>query len=302
LYYPSGFEQLSGDIPQAAAVARFMRRRIGNRNVLTPSVSDQENLSSLCYSYLDACLATPGCPEVPALPCEELAGIESFPESGITVCGAQKYYAVVNSAKGGVCRIFDRGSNQVAYEDSGYRIRSRGKIYSSQLTGMGKRTGAPRADLVIAESLFAEVSQPVLTPGKFVLLRLLNLTVFRSLRMANWIRRRVIGRLTTGGRPGPFRLSRTIEFLPDEVRITDELHKTGRMTVDELALPRGWTPIHMGSAKYFYASDLTPTPGQDLESARGSLNRSGSARTGNVVHFESSGGMPGGQAVEVASA
>ena len=109
LYYPSGFEQLSGDIPQAAAVARFMRCRIGIRNVLTPSVSDQENLASLCYSYLDACLAAPGCQEVPALPCEELAGIESFPESGITVCGAQKYYAVVNSAKGGVCRIFDRG-------------------------------------------------------------------------------------------------------------------------------------------------------------------------------------------------
>lgn len=284
LYYPGGFELLRAEIPASDAVARFMRRRLRRRNVLTPPVSDAENLPSLCYGYLHALRAAPRASVMaPCLPCEALDGMRTFAQCGITFYGNSRYYAVVNSGKGGVCRVFNRHSGEVAYEDSGYRICSGAKVYTSQLTGTGRLAEVREPDTVVTEASFAEVPQTVLTPGKFVVLRLLNLTAFHSMRLANWVCRRVVERMITARRPGPFRLNRRIRFLPDQVHISDRLQKSGKCRADEVDLPRAWTAIHMGSAKYFQASELEDTPVEGLQQARAALESAGQAEIHQVI-------------------
>ncbi|HET9532021.1 MAG TPA: hypothetical protein VFQ92_16795 [Blastocatellia bacterium] len=287
LYFPGGFEILAGEIPMAATVARFMRERLALHNVLTPAVSDAENLPSLLYTYLEASLASEAerDEESPRLPCEELDGIRHFPDSDIVVAGARDYYGVVNASKGGVCRIFNKETGEIAYEDAGYLVLAGGRRWASQLAGLGRREDESREGEVCCATTLAEVRQEMLTPAKLIVLRLLNLTLFRNPSLGRWLRRQVIARLITAKRPGPFRLERSIRFGRGEIRFRDRLEAAGTGKVEKVFLPRSFTSIHMGSAKYFHSTELTDVLQPPVDGMADELNHNRSSIIEFVLQF-----------------
>jgi hypothetical protein len=291
LYYPGGFEILASRMPEASAVARFLLERLPCGNVLIPVVSDAENLPSLMTSYLEAAIQ-PGDAHtnVPPLPAQVLEGMRHFPDSALVVYGTHDYYAVAAAAKGGVCRIFDKRRECLTFEDAGFVISSGGRNYTSQVKGPSSRIDRLEAASVSCSTVFTELRQELPTPAKYVVLRLLNLTVFRSLRLGAWIRKLILERLILVRQPGPFCLCRTIVFLANEIRVSNLIERTAPVRVESAALPRALTAIHMGSAKYFHASELqgVPTAGTDVA---GTLNAEGSARIEFVVRFSSGAEM-----------
>jgi hypothetical protein len=291
LYYPGGFEILAPQIPLAAAVARFMRERLGQHNVVTPANSDVENLPSLSYSYLEACLTSDIESQVPlpSLPCQELDSIRHFPDSGISVVGTRRYYAVINASKGGVCRIFDKSSHRLAYQDAGYLVNAGGRQWTSQLIGLGRRLETGQADQVACVTRLAKVQQELPTPGKFLLLRLLNLTLFRSPALGSWLRGLIVTRLILTKRPAPIHLHRSVTFGASEIHFRDRLEMERPTHVEDVALPRSFTAIHMGSARYFHSSELEPTPHIPVDRMARDLNRDGTARREFSLRFSNSG-------------
>ncbi len=286
LYVPSGFEILAPVVPEAAAVARFMRERLARRNVVTPAASDAENLAVLTDGYAEAARA---CGDLPggAVPCEGWDGLMSFPGAGLIAAGTRRYYAVMAASRGGMLRIFDRRRGRLAFEDAGYLVRAQGRLWSSQFLGLG-RSSLAGLDAV-SETTLAEVVQTLPTPWRFVVLRLLNLTAFRSLRLGAWIRRAVVRRLITARRPGPWRLVRRVGFGPEAVRVSDELSGPAGAPVTEVRLTRSFTAVHMGSAKYFVSADLDAVPAVDCAGCAASLGRSGTASRAFILRFDEAG-------------
>ncbi|HJU74391.1 MAG TPA: hypothetical protein VJ717_11650 [Gemmatimonadaceae bacterium] len=253
LWFPGGFEQLASVIPEAAAVAAFMRARLQRAEVVTPETVDAQNLPVMLGSYLTACQAndTPRPPQ--PLPCETLRGHTAFSQ-GMHASGTDQYYAVAALHKGGLMRVVERARQQLVYEDAGWIARSEGRTYASQLLGLSEfQTAAGGA--VSIRARFGLVRQEQLTPWRFVLLRLLNLTVFRSLLLGNLVRRLLIARLITSAVPGPIVLTRHIRFSDSRIDVHDALRLTEPLRIDMLELARSFTGIHMGSAKYFHPSD-----------------------------------------------
>jgi hypothetical protein len=283
---------LAAEIPVAAAIARFMRERLGRHNVLTPAVSDMENMPPLLYTYLNACLvADVGCREpLPPLPCEALDGMRRFPDSGITAVGTPHYYAVINPTKGGVCRVFDKQTGKIAYEDAGYLVRAGGRTWTSQRIGLGRSVETSRTNEVASMTPLAEVRQELPTAAKFILLRMLNLTLFRNLALGNWVRRLIVRRLITAKRPGPLRLNRSVTFGRDSIRFQDRLEAARFVQVEDVALPRSFTAIHMGSAKYFHPSELEAPPQVPVGAMARDLNGSRAARCEFTLHFSATTG------------
>jgi hypothetical protein len=175
------------------------------------------------------------------------------------VSGTPRYYAVTNASKGGVTRVFDKRKNAIAYEDAGYVVRKGQRCWSSQLIGLGQRVEAPGKNEIACTTRLAEIRQELPTPARFVLLRVLNLTLFRSPMLGSWLRRVIVRHLITKKRLGPFRMKRSITFRADEVHFCDELEATEGIHVDKVDLPRRFLAIHMGSAKYFHPSELEDT-------------------------------------------
>ncbi len=301
LYVPAGFEVLASEIPLAASVAAFMAERLTRHNVVIPSIADVPNLPPLAYGFLEAALV-PGDPPpdgLPALPCESDDTRRRFDDSGVSVVGTRRYYAVLNAGKGGVCRVFDRVGDRIAYEDAGYLVTQGRRRWTSQLTGLaspeqgkpGERParGSLDGDDVVCAARLAEARQILPTPAKLLLLRALNLTLFRSPRIGHWIRKRITARLITDRRLGPFQLRRRVRFGPDEIRFEDRLEALGPSRVEAVALPRSFTGIHMGSAKYFHPSDLTDTPLPPVGHMAAALNGHGVAECAFALRFSGEG-------------
>lgn len=292
LYFPAGFEMLAPSVPLADSVARFMRQRLTQGNVLTPDASDMENLASLLYAYLEGCLGPPTpAGNVPPLPCESLNGVHRFQHCGIVVSGSPSYYAVVNTAKGGVCRIFSKEPAAVTYEDAGYCARSKDKLLTSQIIGLGGEVDSGQTDVVCCQTDFAEACQEMLTPVKFILLRILNLTAFRSIHLGGWIRRRILARLILKKRIVPLRLRRRLLFFPDAVQIHDCVESTGGLPLQSLDLTRSFTGIHMGSAKYFHPAEIRSKVTFDSSGLLDGLKKDGQGTVMCTIRFPA-GSMP----------
>jgi hypothetical protein len=277
LYVPAGFEILAPHLTTAAGIAAFMRERLQRHNVVTPATCDLPNLPPLLYGYLEAGRsALPARTPSPTLPCQSLEGVYRFDASGLAAAGTRRYYAVMSMAKGGVIRIFDRHTERLAYEDAGYLVQAR-RSWTSQAPGLGVGLPPESPDEVVCEAPFVDVRQEALTPGRLLVLRLLNLTAFRSRTLARAVQRRVIRRLITGWRIGPLRLRRSVVFGHDSVRFRDCLEATTRLPRSIVHLSRALTPMHMGSANYFHPSQLIPTFHPDCASLGVELHARGRA-------------------------
>ena len=266
LYFPAGFETLSAEIPQAAAIARFMREHLSRRNVVTPASVDAENLAVLVENYLDACRenSQPAAGALPALPCEGMENVRHFAGCGIAVAGSPRYFAVVNRAKGGVCRVFDKRTATLAYEDAGYLVRAGGKLWTSQRLQAGPLRSAGDTNEAACTAPFTEVRPEASTPVRFLLFRLASLTLFRNVRLGAWLRRQIVARLITASRKGPLRLERRVRFGGDEIHFSDRIEMERPMAVGAVEIARSFTAIHMGSSRYYHPAELEETPLPDV--------------------------------------
>jgi len=195
----------------------------------------------------------------------------------LVAVGTRTYYAILSGTKGGVCRVFDKHRAELPYEDSGYVVRAGKRTWTSQLSGLGGRVDLPHPTTLACSTQLAEVPSVALSPAGFLVLRLLNVTLFRSRRLAARFRRFIVRRLIRYRRPGPIRLVRTVTFEPAAVRFHDRLEVERPLRVDSVSLPRAFTAIHSGSAKYFHLTDLLRTPEVDVRSLAAELTRSNAA-------------------------
>ncbi len=289
LYFPAGFEILSDPIPEAAAVAKYMRQKLNNGNVALPSISDCENLPPLIYTFLEAALAEnlQDDRKLPTLPVQNENFYKFFPDSGMLANSTRSYFSILNLKKGGICRIFDKSTKNIAHEDAGYLIRSGRTIYTSQFlrNENGSLTEAGREVHTVAR--FGKVKQELLSPLRLIFLRLMNLTLFHNKQLGDLVRRVIISRLITKRRFVPIFLERRILFQTDKILIRDSLKRDKSIRIDGIELVRSFMAIHMGSANYFHPSQLGEIPKYDLSHVAKKLNKEGHADHEIVLEFSS---------------
>lgn len=276
LYYPSGLELLAKRDPLAEHIAQFLGERLQRGNVVTPDTVDQHNLPSLLHSYLTAAAAASEASAVvrhdapPSLPCESNHLWRHFDGSGVTVAATPHYYAVINARRGGVASVFDRKSERLVYEDSGLLMESEGSTWSSATPGAVVAASASQNERTVKSTVACgKAGNEELTPAKFLLLRALGLTAFRSVVLGAFLRRRIISRLITGREKGPCICDRAVRLEDDRISIEDRLIIQSSSQVRHVRLTREFQPFHMGSARYFHERDLAEMPVVDSPTAGG---------------------------------
>jgi hypothetical protein len=271
LYYPSGFELLAarGD-PLAGRVAEFLSERLPRGNIVTPDTVDAHNLPSLVHSYLVAAAAAPDSitpAQSKRLPCESSDLWRHFDGSGLTVAATPHYYAVTAPRRGGITTICDRRTEQLFYEDSGFLIESSDATWSSATPSHVLAVSASAPDRTVQSKVTCgRAGNEQLTAAKFLVLRFLGLTAFRSLALGSFIRRMIISRLITAREQGPCTCERSVRFEDERIAIEDRLKVPDRHQILGVRLTRGFQPFHMGSARYFHERDLTEMPVVDRAS------------------------------------
>lgn len=255
---PGGIEALAPSFPSAAALAKFARDAIKRQRVVTLATIDDPNLAPNFNAYCQAAAEfdrrTPVASASPApLPCELTEPFRrNFPDASIVIDNGPTHYTVISIAKGGAF-VHCRKDSSPALIDPG-RCGSNGKRRFSTQALRKTNTCEIADDSISVTAPFVETISERPSPLKFIILRVLALTVFHHRPWTEWIKRALVRRLITGQKlPGPTNC-RKIIFGPN-LRVIDQASANHGMEL--ISPPRPFTAIHMASAGYWQAGDDT---------------------------------------------
>jgi hypothetical protein len=262
IYYPGGLALLQGAIPMARSMTQFMTKSIVENRTITVDTVDIGNLAPLLSSttlLLDIFKATDMAGfTTPDLPWQRENQICDFSEAGLYVRSTARHYAILGASNGGVLKVFDRQTQVILLNDGGYVGEDkRGLAITTQITELDKKRVAT-ADAVEVECPFFRMLQASPTPFQFILLRLLNLTLMRSLWLGNRVKDMLVRRLISGKHRIPLCLRRKVIFSADYIEIEDRFSVEKPLSLLWLKCGVPFVAIHMASARYFQGFTAEP--------------------------------------------
>lgn len=256
LVYLGGLARLAADSPTAAAIVDAAAGAIGRGDVAGPATMDAGNLAPMLTSTTAALSHRPpgkGGVTDAGLPCVTPGARADFPLAGLYVRSGAGFYAVCGAANGGTLTVFSRVTKQLLLDDGGYVAE----------TGHGHRLTTQTAGVASVSAAAIEIAVPftrmpaaVPTPGRFVILRLLNLTVMRSIAVGNWVKGRLVAMLMKSGAESGLRLTRRITWDEQGLQVNDRIDNPRRQRLAAITGGRPFSSIHMASAGYFHGARL----------------------------------------------
>lgn len=269
LLYPSGIELLAVRDRRHEGLAARVREAWSHGRVPLPSWLDFANAIRLADDAFDAWrIVSEQENEVKRETecCNKDESETSFANAGISVFRSRDRFVYIGYRLGGVVVIYERKNNDewvLQYEDSGYLLRVPGsdKRWLTRMPNSGILVECS-ANRLLIKSVFCRSLHEDLTPWRFLVLRMLNLTVLRFQWFGDFFRKKIVGRLVNSRREIPVVLLREISVLRDRVSISDIVgdHRgiSNKMR-GELFRCRRLTGTHMASSRYFQEQELQET-------------------------------------------
>ncbi len=253
-YYPAGIDFLSDQIFEASQLSRFMAKSILNQNVVSLSSIDEPNLVPTFNSYCwSAVLHThknsidSKSIELPALNNKPFR--KFFPESGLVVDKGQNHYSVISTKKGGIVYHFIK--NKKIITNTGIVVKnSKGKLGCNHSNV--KLNEVDIDNEIIISSKIVSMPKQLPKPWQFILLRILSLTLFRSVFLREIIKKLLVRLLITNQKKWPIESTRRI-YLGENLYIKDELDENSNYQI--INKIKVFVPIHMASQGYWQVQD-----------------------------------------------
>ena len=272
LVYLGGVSRLAANSGTAAGILDAAAGAMGRGDLAGPATMDAGNLAPMLTSTMTALISRPpikGGPtetsiEKPAgpprrspdeggLPCATAGARADFPLAGLYVRSGAGFYAVCGAANGGTLTVFSRTTKQLLLDDGGY-VADTGEGY--RLTTQTAGVASVTSDAIEIVVPFTRMPAAVPTPGRFLILRLLNLTVMRSIAVGNWVKGRLVAMLMQSGAESGLRLTRRVTWDDQGLQVHDRIENPRRQKLAALTGGRPFSSIHMASAGYFHGARL----------------------------------------------
>ncbi|MEQ1652038.1 MAG: hypothetical protein ABL897_06100, partial [Hyphomicrobium sp.] len=252
--------------PEARALADFMRQGIGQHATVPLRAIDAPNLVPLFNTYCWAArlLAQRSNAAADVRPLEVPAKRQTdyrlhLPHAGLFIDHTAEHHTIISTHKGGVISHFVAG--QLQRIDTGAALRdASGTIYTSQTYAPENSVSIDdAAGILTVTSRLRRLKMPLPSPGNFVALRMLAMTVMRIGFLSNIIKQLLSRMLITAKRRDAGSNVRTIKLGTDLV-VTDD--SQAKLALNKIDNSGAFSAIHMASQGYWQLSD-------DLESSRG---------------------------------
>jgi hypothetical protein len=268
-YYPAGVLSLVDQIPEAKALAAGMGESISNQQVVTLSAIDEPNLVPMFNAYCwAAALVQEGHGEfkleqemalmLPAY--SNVSFRKHFPKAGLIIDRGDSHYTIFSYHKGGVFYHFVK--NELKMINAGVVvINNRGKFGSTQ-SWNGNNSIELDDERITVHAKFAAMPKQLPTPWKFLILRSLCVTLFRSSKMREWIKQLLVRLLITGVKQWSGSNKRTIYF-GKELKLYDKTDVPLGCEIHSNV--NDFVSIHMASQGYWQLQDEQVISGVRME-------------------------------------
>jgi hypothetical protein len=248
--YLAGLARLAPALPVAGAMFEVLATTMSRADSVGPSAVDVGNLAPLLTSTVSALgLAQGGLGAAAPLPMATSGARADFPRAGLFVRSTPEHYAVIGVANGGTVTVFSRTTRRLLLDDGGYVAEcADGKRITTQATRADRAATIDGAAIEV-EVPFVRMTAALPTPVRFGVLRVMNLTLMRSIAIGNWVKRRLVGLLMADHGEVPLRMKRRI-VVDQGVRIIDRIENPTALALSWMTGGRPFSSIHMASAGY----------------------------------------------------
>ncbi|HIP45152.1 MAG TPA: hypothetical protein EYG93_07490 [Sulfurospirillum arcachonense] len=245
VFYPAGIVGLSNEIEDFALIAKWLEPKdqqilpqmidIGNFIPLLNSYAVAAMYYEKNKSYIDSCDLH--------LFWTESKSID-FSKSGIFLYSNKNYFSIINYKKGGTIKAFDLSSKEV-FEDGGvFGKLDNNKKFTTQM--FDENIDFKNHTII---SNFYLVNEDYPTSFKFIILRLLSLTIFKSLYLSNLFKKIVVKKLMTGKVQIDGQIVRKFIFGDTKIIVEEKIIKPNATKwIGHIGKSRA---IHMASSGYF---------------------------------------------------
>lgn len=249
VYYPGGVANREDET--SISIAKKMLSGIENGLHITPLEIDIGNLIPLINSYAFAAFhAKQMDGKVKELPYANIFE-KDFTEAGIYLHANESYYALVNYKKGGTIKVYNKKTNSLDCEDGGVA----GKLIPN-ITFSTQQYQAIVFDNKEITSNFYTINHSSPTPLTTIILRLLSISIFRSVYLGNVFKKFIVKRLMTGKNKIDGYVQRQFNFSPKHIEIIEKIKKPSKVV--SIGHFHAFRSIHMASSSYNPRNTWTP--------------------------------------------
>ncbi len=251
---PHGFEIFSKISEDALFVASTVRKTLITSNSF-PGLFDDRYLTYVGYTWLQAYMDSN--PDLDNKVEDKINNhfnksfTRYYDESGLLIINDEDKHFIVNVKKGGAFRIYDKKRNKT-FSDSGVLAASNGRWYTSGwLSAKGEHSISD--NMITIKGNMWKVPDKALTTGRYILLRLFQITLGRSGFISLWMKERLRDILITKTKPSEMTYTRVITLKKDAVdllHIMDSIisRKHGISGISVFAKD---TQIYVPSSRYY---------------------------------------------------
>jgi len=251
VFYPGGVIGLSSKIEDFATLAKYLEPK---KQHLLPQEIDIGNYIPLLNSYAVAALSYESNSESIRLCKKEPFYMENkevdFKSTGIYLHSNKNYFAVVNYKKGGTIKVFDKNSKTLGIEDGGLF----GTLNNNQKFSTQQFDKSISFQNKIIKSHFYKINESMPNPVNFIVLRILSITIFKSVYLGNLFKKLIVNMLMTGKDRIKGSAEREFEFSDTKIIIKEKLTYPKNCTgINHKGKAKA---IHMASSGYFMQEDF----------------------------------------------
>jgi hypothetical protein len=254
-FYPHGFEVLSHRIPEAGRIAEaFLQRAMPERRRY---FNDDDRMAAhYVYDWMQAWRDYSPERHQP-LPLPQETEVTHLEQARMSVVRTPVYHAVIAANKGGAFKA-TTPDGPLASDTGLVAELEDGTVAVMHIVADNRTERSGDGRTIKITGRFQRRRQPLPTPFKQIVFRVLNLTIGRF--NPNLVRSTLQRILITGKAPLPLAFRRTVTFDDDKITITDEIRTVGNKPIrlKRLAASSDATSIYVANSNVYQDSVLTP--------------------------------------------
>ncbi len=257
-FYPHGYEIFSIQFPLAKKMALFLQEGLEKNALVPPEIMADRYLayrtSEMLLCFLDAKNETTTIP-LPKLPFEQEPFEQFFPHSQMAVINTDSKYVVLNLAKGGVIKVFDKENQKLLYNDCGLIGRLEdGRIVTSQWIDYNRQVFFNDNVFSVKGKMY-NVQNILPTPSRFLALRTVLLTLGKSTALSHKLKGAIRKAVILKNKPVDVLFERTFDF-SNGLSITDSVELKNNLSFQALQIGDEFSVRYVPQSLFFQKPEL----------------------------------------------
>jgi hypothetical protein len=253
-FYTHGFE-LQGKInPLAAACAFFGRQSMDDGGLVTPEIQDERyylyRIPELLESYIDACDSDV---QISQLPFQKDSFEKYFSDAKIFIRNTASHYALLNLAKAGTLKIFNKVTKKLVYADDGLIAITGNKVFTTQWIDNKYEISNVKSGWIVS-GRFHHLKYDYFNAFTMTLFKMFMLTTGWNAYIAGKLKGLIRNLLVTRSTPSNIYFKREFIFSDDTLTILNAINT--KRKIDHLRVGGQFATRYVPQSRYFQIEEL----------------------------------------------